>query len=79
MVFEWFSEKFNVLLGRLNTFEKIVNDNFGESKVVYWKAKGGSKDVDIRETLRCLGQTESMLAGVLKTIINNLLKSIHPS
>lgn len=70
--YSWYSQKFRDLLARFMTFERIVADNFGEAELVLFNAKGGTKEVDVRETLRPLGMSESMLKGVLTGIIKPL-------
>ena len=69
-MFNWYSEKFLAWLNKNNTFEKIVSDNFGESVVQFYPARS-DKPIDVRETLRCLGQTELLLKGVLNTIVKS--------
>lgn len=67
-VYRWFSPKFSQKLKDLQIFEKAIASNFGESSVYYYPIRS-DKQVDIRESLRCLGQTEALLKGVVNTII----------
>lgn len=81
MVFNWFSDKFQQVLNRNKTFEKLVGSSFGESKVVFYPIYGSGKEYDIRDSLKIKGASTPMLLGALKeagvkTSDNNDLKVI---
>ncbi len=65
MAFEWYTEKFRELLNKNNVFEKIIDQNFGESKVVYFPIYGNGKQYDVRESLKIKGATEPLLRSAL--------------
>lgn len=64
MIFKWFSEGFKKLLNKHKTFEKIIDEQFGKSQVLFYPLRS-SKPFDIRETLKLTNLENEFLKNIL--------------